>query len=288
MVRYLNYYIVLLAVAVLVIVAVLVFKKEPIEYLNEHHVRYSFVIENPTEKVQKNVSFWSYAPFPQSSTQKRIDINASHSFDIQKDKYGNERMYFKLGDIAPRGHKIVKVDAVIATTNEATGYHEPVLSSFLQPQRYIESNTKNINELSNALVVSGDEGTSKNIYNWVSGNLSYSGYVEKDRGALFALEQKEGDCSEYSYLVTALSRSAGISSKVIAGFLINKNSVLKPADYHNWSKVYYDGSWHIVDALNGNYNRGEGYIAFRIVGDELINSQKLYGTDSNIKVHMGG
>ena len=50
------------------------------------------------------------------------------------------------------------------------------------------------------------------IFQWVSQNVKDDGYSAKDRGALYALTNRKGDCTEFMYLFVALCRLSADSS----------------------------------------------------------------------------
>ena len=103
-------------------------------------------------------------------------------------------------------------------------------------------------------------------YLWVRQYLEYAGFIAEDQGALSALKTRRGDCSEYAYLMAAISRAAGVPARVMGGFVIPHSALLKAAEYHNWTEVYVDGRWSVVDAQKGVLMRVTGdYLATRVV-----------------------
>ena len=104
------------------------------------------------------------------------------------------------------------------------------------------------------------------VFRWVATNVRYSGYASQDRGALYALEHKKGDCTEYMDLFVALSRANGLPARRIGGYLSAENAVLKARDYHNWGEFYEDGTWQIADPQNNVLMQNQDdYIAMRII-----------------------
>ena len=48
---------------------------------------------------------------------------------------------------------------------------------------------------------------------------AYVGYIKNDRGALYALKTKEGDCTEFMHLFVALCRANKIPARCIGGYV---------------------------------------------------------------------
>jgi len=129
---------------------------------------------------------------------------------------------------------------------------------YTQPEELIQSNDLQIilmmeNITSNESNV--HEKVSK-IYNFVTKHIRYA-KQDKEKGALWALENGVGDCSEYSYLFVALCRAAGIPARVQAGFAFRSlGETLE--DGHMWAEYYLenygwipvDTTWRLFDALD--------------------------------------
>ena len=66
-------------------------------------------------------------------------------------------------------------------------------------------------------------------------------------GALWALNNRRGDCTEQADLFVALCRARGIPARRMSGYLCDRNRRLVPALFHDWAE-YYDGNrWQRVD-----------------------------------------
>lgn len=132
---------------------------------------------------------------------------------------------------------------------------------YTQPEDLIES--------TNPEIVSEAENLTRNvsdfhekvlkIYEFVKSHIHYVIQPE-ERGALWALKNETGDCSEYSYLFVALCRAAGIPARVQAGFAFHSFSeTLK--DGHMWAEYYLgnygwvpvDVTWGLLDAIDGHH-----------------------------------
>ncbi|MEM4704780.1 MAG: transglutaminase-like domain-containing protein, partial [Candidatus Bathyarchaeia archaeon] len=91
------------------------------------------------------------------------------------------------------------------------------------------------------------------IYDFVVKHLTYEEQYE-EKGALWALANKKGDCSEYSYLFTALCRASGIPARVKAGFAFHFSSETTE-NGHMWAEYYIeDYGWVPVDATWKQFN----------------------------------
>ena len=78
-----------------------------------------------------------------------------------------------------------------------------------------------------------------------------------------ALLDEGGDCTEFACLSVALARANGIPARRVGGYVIDRDSVLRPADYHDWAEVYFGGAWRLLDAQKGRWLEPAGqYVAF--------------------------
>ena len=96
----------------------------------------------------------------------------------------------------------------------------------MNPQKNIQSDHPAINRVAHKLQAPDPAKTIERVFRWVAGNVRYSGYVGKDRGALYALENKKGDCTEYANLFVALCRANGIAARPIGGYVCPQSGVL--------------------------------------------------------------
>ncbi len=120
---------------------------------------------------------------------------------------------------------------------------------YTQPEPLIQSDSPEIIQKAQNLT-SGLSATSERvsrIYEFVVGHLRYVAQ-EGERGALWALRNGVGDCSEYSYLFIALCRASGIPARAKAGFAFHYDSETTE-DGHMWAEYHLgDYGWVPVDA----------------------------------------
>jgi len=120
---------------------------------------------------------------------------------------------------------------------------------YTQSEERIESNDLEIVLTVQSLTSSENNVQEKvsEIYNFVIEHLRYE-FQDEERGALWALENKVGDCSEYSYLFVALCRAAGIPARVQVGFAFHSIQE-NLEDGHMWAEYYLENyGWIPVDA----------------------------------------
>jgi hypothetical protein len=139
--------------------------------------------------------------------------------------------------------------------SESTGKYDTnsdFFKKYTQSEELIESNASEIILKAQSLVEDHDDLHDKisRLYNFVA---SYVRYVPQDgeRGALWALENAAGDCSEFSYLFVALCRAVGVPARVQTGFAFHYLTE-NLEDGHMWAEYYLENyGWIPVDATWG-------------------------------------
>lgn len=259
-------------------------------YPIEKYLRYSFNLKNTSSDFIRSSRFVAFAPVRETSSQKVVEIQASHAYEMQQDAHGNQVMVFQIEGMPPYGMRIVTVTARVLlseTPNRMIFDKRPYLAD--APLLSIKHPA--IVAQGKALVAS-DMELGERIFSWTADHVQYSGFDPKDRGALYALTEGRGDCTEFSQLVTALLRQQNVPARTVGGFVIReRQQVLHATDYHNWSEYSRDGSWILADAQlrvhDGNY---ENYIAFRIMEQDVINpmsnSHRFLAFDQRLDVSM--
>ena len=132
---------------------------------------------------------------------------------------------------------------------------------YVEPEELIESNNSRIISLAYNLTNNVDDWHEKalRIYDFVYHHIHYE-KQEEERGALWALENGAGDCSEYSYLFVALCRAAEIPARIQAGFAFHRASETLE-DGHMWAEYYLenygwipvDVPWRLLDAIDDKH-----------------------------------
>jgi len=136
-----------------------------------------------------------------------------------------------------------------------------IYKKYMEPEELIESNDSRIISLVHDLTDNVDNWHEKavRIYNFIRRHMHYE-EQDEERGALWALENGAGDCSEYSYLFVALCRAAGIPAKIQAGFAFHRPSETLE-NGHMWAEYYLenygwipvDVTWRLFDVIDGRH-----------------------------------
>jgi len=145
------------------------------------------------------------------------------------------------------------------------------------PEHLIESNNTLI--VSTAQNVVGEETrpheVALKIYEFVVDRLTYEVQLE-EQGALWALQNRKGDCSEHSYLFVALCRAVGVPSRVLTGFAFN-NYIQSLSDGHMWAEYYLENyGWVPVDVGWNMFGELDNRHFASLLGEFEISETPLY------------
>lgn len=274
-------------------VSIVFFGSKQSDYDIKRTLRYSFTLQNKTNTVLNNVDFWVYAPVEETSNQKVESVTASHSYELTKDELGNQVLHFKIKQFSPYASKIIKLESKLLLSNEPVFKKILYKDIYLQAEKYVEVENPQIKSIANQFKTTDKLKNAKNTMNWVHQNIKYAGYIEDDRGALYALKARKGDCTEFMYLYTALIRNQGIPTRNMGGYVYSENKVLKAEDFHNWSEIYLNGKWQVVDPQNGKFLENQNnYIAFRVISNKInknltpANTQRFAISRQDISVRI--
>ncbi len=229
-------------------------------------VRYGFTLQNNTARVIPVAEFWTYAPVKQTGLQHGTLLKSNYPFELITDIFGNRILYFRFENLAPFTTRLITVRANLMLSAVSSSIRDDPLPRDLNTEPYIESDHPAIVRVAHRLRSADALETVANISDWVSANLSYSGYSGRERGAYYALKYKKGDCTEFADLFVALCRANNIAARRIGGYISPEDAVLKARDYHNWAVFYENGVWKIADPQNKKLKQNQSdYIAMQII-----------------------
>jgi transglutaminase-like putative cysteine protease len=190
--------------------------------------------------------------------QKILKVRYSQQPEREFEEKGNKYASFVL--LRPAGLQVVtiNVDAELsrydlntaATNRRGELENNDRLKPWLVHEKFIEKDAPEIQAA--AKTIDGDDEleTLRSIMTFVHQKVRYSGYDETDHGALWALKNGKGDCTEFSDLFVALSRAKNIPARVWEGYLtddIPKGDTAKHIRAEAYTRKY---GWVPFDALH--------------------------------------
>ena len=260
-------------------------------YTIAKEIRYSYTLQNKTNRLIPKAELWVHAPVKQTAGQRCLNLNANYPYQLLADGGGNQVLYFTFENLAPYASRLISIKADLLVARRANPIAAGPQTTDLNPETYVESDHPAIRRAARQLQTSDPIQTIDAVFGWVATQVRYSGYNAREGGAVYALENKKGDCTEYMDLFVALCRAKGIPARRIGGYICPENAVLRAVDYHNWSEFYADGLWQIADPQNKVLMENQGdYIAMRIIrasaDDPLGSYNRFRVKGEGLKVRM--
>lgn len=253
-------------------------------------IRYSFTLSNATGQLLEKAKFWTYLPVPQTSHQLVKKIVANYPYQEERDELGNSSIHFEFRDIPPYGSKVVSITVDMLMSERPVSMSAGDRARFLTQEPNIQSDDARIVALATELHDTSAYVTAQKDYEWVAQNINSEGYVADDRSAVYAIESRKGDCTEFAYLLTALYRAQQIPARAMGGYVFGGNGIMKAMDYHNWTEFYLDGAWQIADAQKAAFaDKQTDYVAMRVIatgGPAAVSSQRFSYIGDGLRVEM--
>ncbi|MCO6450556.1 MAG: transglutaminase domain-containing protein [Caldilineales bacterium] len=172
------------------------------------------------------------------------------------DEYGNRYAEFDLSS-QPMGDVPIQIIYQVEVQPAATDLSQCVgdmPNDFTHAELHIESDNPQIVALAEYLTEGKEDPCEKvrAFYDYVGDNLVYT-YNGRDWGAQAALGPMGADCTEYSDLMIALNRAAGIPARYVEGVLyLEEGEESLARTEHAWVEVYLPGSgWTPFDPTLG-------------------------------------
>ena len=250
--------------------------KEP-HYPISRDIQYGFTLRNRTNHLLKEAEFWTYAPAKLTSTQRCVKVEISDPYQLIVDDLGNQILYFRFENLPPHTMKSITVKVSLGLSDMPNPIPVDDVQPFLRSEKYIESDHPELQQFAKRFESATPRETAENVFRWVANHISYAGYLRDSRGALYALRNRRGDCTEYMCLFTAICRANGIPARGIGGYVCSESGVLEPSSYHNWTEFYEEGTWRIADPQKKIFTENSShYIAMRIIGESPKNPMGEY------------
>ena len=213
----------------------------------KRHVSYGLTLKSNKEKPLAKAEIWVYAP---ANEDPEFLFSTSHPASLERDEMGNRIIHFVFENLPPFATKIINIDVELNLQSPPRKQQLLDPDLFLEAEPLVQIENPEVIALAGQLQGEAPVQTLNNIYNWVTDSLEKSSYRARERGAIYALRKKKGDCTEFMQLSLALCRINKIPARGVSGYVITQNTRLSPNEFHDWVEVYLNGAWQIFDPFN--------------------------------------
>jgi transglutaminase-like putative cysteine protease len=224
----------------------------------EYDVRQQVILVNEGSNAPEKQNIWIalIGNFPPYQQVKSMEISPKN-YQAVVDEYGNHYAEFDFSG-QPGGSTQTVSIAYRVVVNELTydlsSCQGELVSDFTQPELHIESANPQIVSLADQLARGKDKLCQqvRAFYDYIDKKLTYTPNGE-NWGAQAALGPMGADCTEYTDLLVALSRSKGIPARYFEGLLyLDNSSDANVKIEHAWPDVYLPGiGWTALDPTLG-------------------------------------
>ena len=184
---------------------------------------------------------------PSAVSEMETLITGEDLDDIPSDGYFQTISERSSGRIKMKAQRLDYGSIIPALPQQTPPYAETddALKPFLEDDALIQVSNPRIKD--KAMEIAGDAknawDASERIAKWLYQNLEKEFRVTIP-SALEVLNSMKGDCNEHSTLLTALTRSLGIPTKIVAGLVYQDDGFY----YHAWNEIYAAGHWLPIDS----------------------------------------
>ncbi|WLQ16802.1 transglutaminase-like domain-containing protein [Hahella aquimaris] len=253
-------------------------------------IRYQFTVKNKRRAFARDISINLFAPIIDYPMQRLATLNGPQGYEKTTDAISNQTLIYKMDQLASYEARNITINAELTMLPLASITIDPKL--WLKNEKYIEVDSPEVREVAKLFENIPFERQPKAVFDWLTQHLQPSDYIKEEKGAVWALGNKTGDCTEYTYAYVAILRKLGISAIPLGGFVASRPAtVISGVDYHNWA-LFHDGRhWRLADPLNGVFDQQEEeYVAFRILSEsenaELLGRSRFSVDNENVVIEM--
>ncbi len=216
----------------------------------------ALVNEGPGQPEKQNIWIALIRDFPPYQKVLSMEISPA-DYELTIDEYGNLYAEFDFSRHPAGKTKTVDIEYRVAVNElsyDLSVCEGELPDDFIQPELHIESANPQIMALASELS-RGKETTCQQVrafYDYIGDTLVYT-YNGKNWGAQATLGTMGADCTEYTSLLVALSRSQGIPARYFEGLLfLDKETEAMARIEHAWPDVYMPGvGWVAMDPTLG-------------------------------------
>jgi len=227
-------------------------------------IRYTAALP-PVPPGTRELRVW--LPYPESDAWQSIEdveVSAPFAYTVKRDKeYGNAILFLEAKPPPANGGEVTVTFTATRRefVNRPDGPRSPdanesdakLLERFRQPDKLVPLHGE---IASTALVATKGANTdaekARAIYDYVTTHLRYdksgTGWGRGD--AIWACDNKRGNCTDFHSLLIGMARSVGIPAKFEIGLPVPEGQTEGSiGGYHCWAELYLDGvGWVPVDS----------------------------------------
>jgi len=205
-----------------------------------------------------------------SPYQARLSLSANPpDYTLITDDQKNEYVYIVIPPLKAGAQAEIQVSYRVAVNGieiHAAECQGELPRHDTAAEKYIESDDPQMVQLSVELASGKPDvcAVTRSIYDHVRQNMQYENTADTQPGALETLKNMTGDYTEYSELMIALARAAGIPSVFVGGLTYDTvDDALKEQNKHSWVLAYLpDVGWAPMDPTLGRHSDdGDDYFA---------------------------
>ena len=209
------------------------------------HVKLMLPKSDPRQKIYKEHFSQKGLSFETLFLQKglnRMGVWGSESLD------GSKSVYYTFSTHV-RGARY-SIPKSVTVAQQSKRYPQNV-KRWLKSSKHIQSDDPEMKQALKRIIGFRRDVSSitHNIYDFVRGEVQYRS-EKGSKDAQETLKAMVADCGGKARLFTALSRAAGIPSRVVGGVIL-KNVTKK--ETHVWCENFLDGRWVPFDVTNNHY-----------------------------------
>ena len=202
---------------------------------------------------------------PGRQTIRRTTYSIAPAKQFRKD--GNKYAIFVLDDFKKPVNVTIKVEANIYRYDLATATASPLAAALGEKERRqwlaheyrLEKNAVVVKAAAETIEGKDDIEVARKILSFIWSTLRRSNFTSKALGAVGALREKRGDCTDHADLFVALCRAKGIPARICDGYVMippKKGDTAR----HMWAEFYSKRlGWIPVDPFLRGFKLSRSY-----------------------------
>lgn len=239
--------------------------------------RYEFAYQVHLDLPREDAKVRLWLPHPAESTVQTINakkVSAPLAFKTKAEKrFGNRILYFE-GTPKARSVDVTVTYDITRKPSDGMGKSAVRKGSPDDPEHYLAPDKKVVLAdkiktiaMSETRPEQTDQQKIRALYDYVVKIMAYdksgTGWGQGD--AIWACDNKRGNCTDFHSLFIALNRSVGVPARFFIGFPIPDTASGEIPGYHCWAEAYAQAvGWIPVDASeakkSGKPDRYYGYL----------------------------